>query len=80
MTNIADADLHCLQRQGVSGLSRTSVRKCWISCKQSRPDQMLCSVTSSLGLHCLLRPVSQILRVVVYISRKGYQDKLYFSS
>ena len=56
-----DLDLHCLQRQGISGFSRNSVNLClnyfWMKANILDPDQVPHSVASHLGLHCLLRSV-----------------------
>ena len=54
----ADLDLHCLQRQGISRLSRTRV---------NRINLFQCSAASNLGLHYLLR---LLLLDAMYISWK----------
>ena len=51
-----DLDLHCLQRQGISGFSRTRVKLIGNPVFKAHcvdPDQMPHSAESDLGLHCL---------------------------
>ena len=47
-----DLDLHCLQRQSISGFSRTRVKIArWVANSED-PDETPHSVVSHLGLHC----------------------------
>ena len=41
-----DLDLHCLQRKGISGFSRTRVKNCWKNGKYFRPrsDGIECGI------------------------------------
>ena len=61
-----DLDLHCLQRQGISGFSRTRVKSILLPVavfkiagrvaeNSKDPDQTTHSTAFDLGLHCMLR-------------------------
>ena len=54
-----DLDLYCLQRQDISGFSRTRVNKFaeWMA-NSVDPDQMLHFSMSDLALHCFLKNMS----------------------
>ena len=66
-----DLDLQCLQRQGISGFSRTRVKFCFFMqrslkllsgmAKSVDPDQTAPLEQSDLGLHCLHMPFCQTL-------------------